>query len=406
MGETTGSLRVRIIDPDRDRQEAEQLVAEFGLAGRELADGVVLVRSGQGPGLKKTHLLPGDLVTYATGADVQATGPRVKEFRGEEALLGAFLRVTDPQRSTACVTAGHGEPALDNLEPFGGYAHLADLLRDAGVLVEVADLEGGDGLSGCDVVVVAGPRGALPAAHVRAIAHHADAGGHLLVLSGAVILRGKQGLAHHGLEDLLAGYGIRFADRVVVDPHPMPGGTPYLSFTLSEGWGGHPAVQSLVGRAVSMVFVRELEVGPTPDADAQVLLDTSADGWAEANLAAIVAGEPPQFEEGPDRRGPIPLVAAAERGGSRVVVIASDQFALNAYLREDVVYDHGRDLVLNAVGWLTSRAALMGVRARQREHVKLVLLPSQLRRMTLICLLGLPGFGILLGFWVLWRRRR
>ena len=77
----------------------------------------------------------------------------------------------------------------------------------------------------------------------------------------------------------------------------------------------------------------------------------------------------------------------------------------NAMLREDVVYDRGRDLILNAVGWLTQREALLGLRPRPREHVKLVLQDDQLARMSLMCLVGLPGFALLLGALVLWRRR-
>ena len=88
-----------------------------------------------------------------------------------------------------------------------------------------------------------------------------------------------------------------------------------------------------------------------------------------------------------------------------LVVIGSSDFALNAMLREDVAYDRGRDLVLNTLGWLTQREALLGLRPRAREHVKLVLQADQLARMSLMCVLGLPGFAVLLGFWVLWRRR-
>ena len=44
------------------------------------------------------------------------------------------------------------------------------------------------------------------------------------------------------------------------------------------------------------------------------------------------------------------MAVAGQRGGSRLVVIGSDQFALNAYLREDVVYDfdNGRIAAANA----------------------------------------------------------
>lgn len=407
MAAVTPKLRVSLLDPDRDRQEAEQLIAEFAIGGRSLADGVVLVRAGQGASLRKKHLMPSDLVTYATGDDVQATGPRVQEFRGEEALLSAFVEVSDPTKTTVCITQGHGEPELDNLEPYGGYAHLSDLLKGAGLVVAVADLVGANALASCDIVMVAGPSGPLPAAEVAAIEAFADEGGEVMLMTGAVVLPGAVALAPHGLEPLAARYGVAFGERVVMDPHGMPGGTPLLSFTLVEGWGSHPAVQTLVGRPISFVTARELEVRAVPEAlGAAVLMQTSEQGWAEADLASIRSGTDLEIDPEHDRVGPIPLAIAAERGGSRMVVIASDQFALNALLRSDVVYDHGRDLVLNAVGWLADREVLLGIRPRAREHVKLVLRPEQLQRMTLMSLLGLPCFAALLGVWVVWRRRR
>ncbi len=407
MTEASDALRVQFLDPDRDRQEAEQLVADFGLGGRDLADGVVLVRAGQGADQRRAHRLPGDLVTYATGADVQATGPRVQEFRGEEALLSAFVSVTQPVDVTVCATAGHGEPGFDNLEPFGGYAHLADLLEDAGLSRRVADLDDADGLDGCTVVLVAGPSGALPQGHVEALRRYVEGGGKLLVLAGAVVRAGASGLASHGLEPLLRRFGIVTGERLVVDAeHPMPGATPLLAFTIAEGWSTHPAVRALVSEAVSFVFVREIALGPAEDGSVpDALISSPESAWAEADIAGVRTGEPPAFDPDDDARGPIVLAAAGTLGNARAVVIGSDQFALNAYLREDVVFDRGRDLILNAVGWLTSEDTLLGIRPRERTAVKLVLLPEQLQRMIWICIFGLPGFGIALALWVLWRRR-
>ena len=148
--------------------------------------------------------------------------------------------------------------------------------------------------------------------------------------------------------------------------------------------------------------MQQAEDGSQPD----VLVSVGETAWAEADLVGIRSGEEAVFDEMTDRKGPIPLAVAAEQGGAKLVVIGSAHFALNAFLREDIAYDHGRDLLLNAIGWLTDRDALLGIRPREREHVKLVLLPEQLERMTLLCLLGLPGFGLALGLWVLWRRRR
>jgi len=402
MQQVNQSIRIRLVDPDIDRQEAERLVDDFGLTGRELPDGVVLIRSGQGSELRRAHLLPTELVTFATGPEVQANGPQVKSFRGEEALLGKFLEVSDPRELTVCYTQGHGEPAFDDLEPFNGYAHLRDLLREANLETQVANLDDEDGLDGCDLLLVAGPKGMLPPAHVASIRRFADRGRDILILAGAEFVRGKPLLIDHGLEPLTAEYGIHFGDRVVLDPHAVPGGSELLAFTVIDGWADHPAVRSLVLQPVAFFEVRELWL----DSRAVALVSSSEQGWAEADLIRFQSGGVLRFDPGTDRRGPIPVVAAGERGESRLVVIGSDHFALNAWLREDVAYSRGRDLILNLIGWLTQRDTLLGIRARDREHVKLVLLPEQLNRMTWICLLGLPGFAIGVGLLVWWRRRK
>ena len=401
MAGVTPDLRVRFVDPDRDHTAASAAIGDFGLSGRELADGVVLVRAGQGAALRKAHLMPTDLVTFATGPDVQISGPRVREFRGEEALLTKFLAVSDPRRLTICATQGHGEPALDSLEPYSGHAHLRDLLRDAGAEVRAADLATAQGLQGCDILLIAGPQGPLPDAEAAAIDRFAQAGGDLLVLAGAVLLRGRDRIAPHGLEPLLARYGVGHGDRVVVDPSPMAGGTPWLAFTLREGWGDHPITATLVGQAMSLLQVRELDVRPP----AVPLLQTTDASHAESSIAGFAGGELPVLDPAVDRAGPLVVAAASELGGSRLVVVASSDFALNALLREDIVYDRGRDFILGAVGWLGQREALLGLRARPREHIKLVLQPDQLERMSWMCLVGLPGFAVLLGAAVLWRRR-
>lgn len=402
MGQVNPTLRVRMLDPDRDRQDAERLLDDFGLSGRELADGVVLIRAGQGTALRRAYLLPSDLVTFATGPEVQANGPRVKAFRGEEALLGKFLEVSEARKIRVCYTQGHGEPAFDDLEPYNGYAHLRDLLRSANLDTQVVDFTLADPLHDCDLLLVAGPQGPFDREELAAVTAFTERGGDLLLLTGAVFLRSKPALALHGLEPLTSQYGVGFGDRVVIDPSGMAGASDDYAFTLDQGWADHPAVRSLLMMPVSFMHAREITVVQP----AEVLLATTERGWAETDLARIQAGGVASFDSSIDRRGPIPVVVASERGGSRLAVVGSDEFALNAWLREDIAYDHGRDLILNLVGWLTQREALLGIRERQREHVKLVLKEEQLARMTWMCLLGLPGFAVGVGLLVLWRRRK
>src|SRR5690606_6381103 len=236
----------------------------------------VLIRSGQGNELRRAHLLPSELVTFATGPDVEANGPRVKSFRGEEALLTKFLEVSDPRDLTICYTQGHGEPAFDDLEPYNGYAHLRDLLRDASLETQIADLDNESCLDACDLLLVAGPRGALPPDHVAAVRRFAERGRDILIFAGAESLRSKAELIDHGLEPLTAEYGVSFGRRQVFDPNHISGASKYASFVIEQGWADHPAVRSLVMQPVAFFDVRELSVGR----DAVALAWTSAQGWA------------------------------------------------------------------------------------------------------------------------------
>ena len=216
------------------------MVDDFALTGRELPDGVVLIRSGQGSDLRRAHLLPSELVTFATGPEVQANGPRVKSFRGEEALLTASSsRSPTPSRLTVCYTQGHGEPAFDDLEPFNGYAHLRDLLRDANLETQIADLADDDGARALRRAVDRRAQGHAPARRGRAIRRFAEHGKDILILAGAELVRNKPMLADHGLEPLTADYGIHFGDRIVLDDHAVPGGSELLGFTVLDGWADH-----------------------------------------------------------------------------------------------------------------------------------------------------------------------
>jgi hypothetical protein len=106
---------------------------------------------------------------------------------------------------------------------------------------------------------VAGPQGPLPPEQVRAIERYVDEGGDLLLLAGAVILRGRPELAPHGARgaDELAS-GCASASGWCSIRARWPGATPLLAFTLRDGWGDHPAGRAWSGRPASLMQVREL----------------------------------------------------------------------------------------------------------------------------------------------------
>lgn len=407
MQRVSSSLSVEFLDPDQDRQRTAELLRVFSVSGPQAADGVVLVSAGQGGEQRREHLFAPELVEFSTDPDVQITGPRVKAFLGESSVLTAIARVLDPRLVKICGIRGHGAPEFDGLEPYGGYAHLRDLLGRGTMTFETIRIDSHESIQDCDVVLIAGPKLPYGPAQVDALSAFAKKGGAFLMLVGAVVTPGTKQLAPTGLDSLLGEFGVRLGNRVILDPERAPGMTPLLAFTLDSGFAQHSITRSLLGRPLTLSLVREVELlRDETGARAEAVVETSDDSWAESDLMGLADWQGLTKDDNGDEAGPFPVVIAASNGASKLVLLASDQFALNAYLRPDLDYDAGRALLVSSVRWLTDRNVVSNVVGRRREHIKLLLKPAQLNRMTLVCLLGLPGFWALLGGWVLWRRRR
>ena len=88
--------------------------------------------------------------------------------------------------------------------------------------------------------------------------------------------------------------------------------------------------------------------------------------------------------------------------GLRMVVIGDSDFATNAQVQNMP----NATLLANILNWLVDREALVSIPPKQPEQVRLNLSRSEMRRMTGLVLLGLPGLALGLGIYIFLRRRR
>jgi hypothetical protein len=135
------------------------------------------------------------------------------------------------------------------------------------------------------------------------------------------------------------------------------------------------------------------------------LIHTSDRGWGETDLGIFAARAELTFDPGKDVKGPIPIAAAAERTegtgkGARLVVFGSSVMATNRGLSA-----YNPDLLLSAVAWLRDAPPRHAIGPRSVEHLRLRLDEAQLKRLFLLCVLGLPLFALLVGGGVFWVRR-
>jgi len=378
-----GRLTVVHVDPIDDPRRLAELAARHGFLPADLEKGgAVLVQSGA-----RTHALAlTDLVDF--GRDAQGAGV-VTGFRGEAALLGALLDVTQPARPRVCWAAGHGEGALDP-----DYRTLAARLGEHGFASAPATLAD-DALRDCALVLVAGPSTPPADAETAALGRYLDHGGAALLLIGSD--------ADAGLAGLTERRGIALGDRVVVDPAD-PLGSP-RRWRTETGYGDHPASRPFRGRRAT-VWDRPREITPLAidGTSTAALVSSSEQGWAESDRAGLAGLLPPSFDPATDARGPIAIAAAAELPGGGRLIVAGDPDAF----AERAAAAPGRDnldLAVTWVAWLAHRAPLVDLGPRTPEQIRLTLTPAQVRRVGWATVVALPLALLALGLLVWWRRR-
>ncbi len=415
-------VHFRAISADKNLIEAQRLVDKFQLSNLN----VVVFESGT----ERRVVEEGDLADYDYSALQYGGSPELTGFKGEEAFSGAILELVESRKPKVLLTIGHGEASLDETGA-GGLSGVAGLVGKENVeLKGWASLGQADVPAGTDLLVIAGARARFVEPELQAFGRYLDRGGRMLVLVEPE-LAPAGGLVATGLETWLDAYGVKVGDNIVVDP----GATVplYGAETLFAGaTGGHPIVRSLEQAKVGVIvaLARSVAAGRAPDGTAaQVLLETSAEGWGETDLANLRA----VAKDAKDVTGPVPLAVAvgaqakeaapadaedeeltppapkpaADAAGSkapawRLVVVGDADFATNSLLS----LSGNPTLLANAFNWLLDRQKLLGIGPKKPEQVRMTLTSGQLSGITWLVLAGLPALAIAAGVAVYYRRRR
>jgi ABC-type uncharacterized transport system involved in gliding motility auxiliary subunit len=386
-------LKVEFIDPDRDPLRTQQLAKQFGVSA---ANTVVFASGG-----RNKYVTSDQLAEYDYTGMQYGQGPKLKGFKGEEQFTAAILAVVNPKVPKVYFVTGHGE-----LDPDGmgadGLSQLKDALQRDNLAVEKAALLSGSVPADCDLLVVAGPQAPFTAVETAALAAYLDKGGRALVLLDPV-LGGRQ--RPSGLEEVVARYGVSVGNDLVLDPSRR---LPFfdLSAVYASEFRSHPVVDGMQGLSVLLPVARSVTTTSAAGAASTQLIVTSADGWGESDIDAILARSPIDKDD-KDTPGPVSLGVAAQsetdkENGWRLVVIGDSDFASNG----QVANAGNLNLALNAVNWLAKREQALGIAPRAPEQVQLYMSASQMRMVALVSLVGLPLAAIVAGVFVWWRRRR
>ncbi len=278
----------------------------------------------------------------------------------EGALYEALYRLRARETGTLAFLTGEGEGDLERSDELG-YSGLAAALATEGYrirsLVSAAMPEVPED---ADAVVALAPRRRLLPEAIDALRRYLLRGGRLVALLEPGV--------ESGLEALLAEFGMRSPDAVVVDPASADLGTTGRGTSpLIAHYETHPTTRGLDASRMAM-FHGARAFGLTKPRVEDELRRTalsSPRAWLSSDLSLLGSRSPPP-DPGDAPRGYQALAAAGryrrEKGETRIVAFGDGDFASNRYLR--TLYN--LDLVLNAVHWATEQEPEITLRPKLR----------------------------------------
>ena len=396
-------VEVELLDPERNPLRAEALVKHFGIR-----QNTVVFRSGE----SKKYVEEDKLADFDFSGAQMGAAPQIRSFKGEEAFTSAILDVTEKNVSKIYFSSGHGEPKIDSQERGRGFAQAKQLLERENLSVATWDSLGKGSIpADAAVVVVAGPRAAFLEPEAAALKSYAEGGGRILLMLDPVLPQAGAPESDLGIGSFLAAYGLKLGADIVIDPAnavPMVG----PETLIANSYGSHPIVRSLSEEGLPVVFPLARSVSkpdkPPEGYTETMLAQTSKDGWGETSLTKLDTVQ----KDKDDTQGPVTIAVAVEAEKKdkdpkapskpfRLVVIGNSRFAANGSLGNA----GNANLLLNAVNWLSGQERLVGIAPKTPEQASLALTRTQVNRIGLFTILGLPAFAIVLGVWVWYRRR-
>jgi len=405
-------LEIEYVDPERNPARAAPLVQEFGIR-----QSTVVFRSGD----KKKYVEEDKLADFDFSAAQMGGAPEMKAFKGEQAFTSAILEVTENKQAKVYFTTGLGEATLDGVERGRGYSEAKQLLERDNVTVASWDSLGkGEVPADATAVVVAGPRTAFLEPEIAALQKYLAGGGRALLLLDPVLPTPGGPPTDFGLGALLASYGVKLADDIVIDPaNAVPLVGPET--VIANHFGNHPIVRSLSEQGIPVLFpvARSLAKADAPDAktppatSTTMLVETTSEGWGETGLDRLDAVQ----KDAKDVPGPVTIAMAIGRADEkkpadkddkkaaeklpRLVVVGNSRFVANGSLQNA----GNANLFLNAVHWLTGEEKLVGIAPKSAEAASLTLTRPQVNRIGLFAVAGMPLLAVIFGVWVWYRRR-
>jgi len=282
----------------------------------------------------------------------------------EGALFESLSSLASRGQATVYLTAGTGEGDINRSDD-AGFSGFAVALQTEGYVVKVLPTAAMSRIpDDADAVIMLRPARQLRQDAKAALESYLARGGGLVAFLDPGV--------ESGLEALLADWGMRSEDAIVVDPASgsVDGEVPGLS-VIAVNYSNHPANRGLhKNRSTLFRRARAFHLRkPRPDDDMRALVFGSGDSWLlDEPLLPGTRSLPERPAAARTDYHPIGVSgrfvrgegAGGNHGETRIVAFGDTDFVSNRYLRS--LYN--LDLVMNSVAWVLDREERITIRPK------------------------------------------
>lgn len=401
------------VDPFRNLTRAQELQTKYKFGANESI--LILDYDGRNKFVNATEMadmeMPDQLEMMAG-----QTQPRIKAFKGEQAITSALIELTEGKPNKVYFVGGHGEPdiASPDLKFFGDSLKRQNIQSAMLNLLNVSSVP-----EDARSLIICGPKYDFSEMEIKLLDAFWNKKGRVFVLLNpyARTPRLTEWLGEQGIipqEDRVIGLGSFLGTDENGNPKITKGTIKDAGFNVLNSRTKmtkdiEGASKRLLGATQSLQIDRVKE----KTAKLQIIpLLASVEGfWGETDLAADEAEV--FFDPKKDHIGPLNLALAVERGGvsddrvkleaSRLIVVGNSEMigAKAQRLSEGLT----GDLAINGLNWLLDREELIGIPAKEKKNVTLSLETAQLASIGLGVMVFVPGLVAGLGL-LNWLQRR
>ncbi|MFW6063396.1 MAG: GldG family protein [Chloroflexota bacterium] len=322
-------------------------------------------------------------------------------------IHSALLAVVNPSDKKLYVLTGHGEPAIDNVNP-EGMATMTGVLEDQGFAVEPLNLfTSGAVPEDATVVAVIGPQTPLDESEVEALRQYVEGGGSLFVARDVIDSDGRAVAEDDGLNSyLVESWGIDLRQDVIVDQDLARAGQSFGLEFLAADYGSSPIITADLREFGTRFSLARSIVTDNEAVDDAVtiseLVRTSPNAWGETDIATL-SQEGIAEPDADDAQGSLVIGVSAQNESSdaRLVVFGDADFVNNANL----VWGGNSLLFSNSLNWLANDEVAIELSPRETIQRQVNIPEQQLRLLRFASTWFGPLLMGMIGF-IVWSARR